>query len=128
MALVKTRMLFLVTTFICHHSCSEEETSNKGNIFSGLFPFVFNIFKRYRAQLQNETNSGLRDAPVAMEDSADSTEVKSSDQSVEGFVTDSEELPGDSESGDSEYPLKEGEPSRNSRLDLADENIEGIKF
>ncbi|KAL1216692.1 Protein ACCUMULATION AND REPLICATION OF CHLOROPLASTS 3 [Cardamine amara subsp. amara] len=114
----------LVTTFFIL-SCSEEETSKKGNIFSGLVPFVLNIFKRYRSQLQNETNSGLGDVPVAMEeDSVDSTDIKSSDQSVEGFETESEELLGDSESGDSEYPLKEEAPSRNSRLDLADENIE----
>lgn len=63
-----------------------------------------------------------------MEYSADSTDVKDSNQSVEGFEIDSEELLGVSENGDSEYPLKEGEKSRNSRLDLGDENIEGTKF
>ncbi|VVA95314.1 unnamed protein product [Arabis nemorensis] len=113
----------LVTTFFIL-SCSEEETSNKGSIFSGLFPFVLNIFKKYRSQLQNETNSGLGDAPAAMEDTTDSTDVKGSNQSVEGFEIDSKEPLGASENGDSEYPLKEGEPYRNSQLDLGDENIE----
>lgn len=61
-----------------------------------------------------------------MEDTAaDSTDVKSSNQSVEGFEIDSMEPLGVSENGDSEYPLKEGEPYRNSQLDLGDENIEG---
>ncbi|ESQ27648.1 hypothetical protein EUTSA_v10018185mg [Eutrema salsugineum] len=113
----------LVTTFFIL-SCSEEETSSKGNIFSGLFPFVLNIFKRYRSQLQNETNSGLGDAPVAVEDSADTTYVKSPSQSVEGFESDNEDILGVSENGDDEYPVKEGGPSRNSRLDLGDENLE----
>uniref|UniRef100_A0A1J3JNL6 Protein ACCUMULATION AND REPLICATION OF CHLOROPLASTS 3 n=1 Tax=Noccaea caerulescens TaxID=107243 RepID=A0A1J3JNL6_NOCCA len=114
----------LVTTFFIL-SCSEEEASSKGNIFSGLFPFVLNVFKRYRSQLQNETNSVLGDALAAMKDPADSaTDVKMSNQSVEGFEIDSEELLEISENGDNEYPLKEEEPSRNSRLELGDENIE----
>ena len=85
-----------------------------------------NIFKKYRSQLQKETSSGLGEAPVAMEDSADSSTVKISNQSVEGLEVDSEELVEVSESGgDSEYLVKEEEPSRNSRLGLGDENIEG---
>ncbi|KAF8097623.1 hypothetical protein N665_0285s0054 [Sinapis alba] len=107
----------LVTTFFIL-SCSEEETSSKGNIFPGLIPFVLNIFKKYRTQLQKETSSVLGDARVAMED------AKSSSQSVEGFEIDSEELPGVSENGDNEYLVKEEELSRNSPLDLGDENIE----
>ncbi|CAN8234719.1 unnamed protein product [Cochlearia groenlandica] len=114
----------LVTTFFSLR-CSLEETSSKGNIFSGLFPFVLNIFKRYRSQLQKETSSGLGDAPVAMEDSADYTDVKNPNQIVERFAIDSEEeVLGGSENGDSEYPVKEEEPPRNSRLGLGDENIE----
>ncbi|CAN7130328.1 unnamed protein product [Brassica rapa subsp. narinosa] len=113
----------LVTTFFI--LSSEEETSSKGNIFSGVLPFVVNIFKKYRSQLQKETSSGLGEAPVAMEDSADSSTVKISNQSVEGLEVDSEELVEVSESGgDSEYLVKEEEPSRNSRLGLGDENIE----
>lgn len=113
---------------MCHHSCSEEEASSKGNIFSGLFPFVLNVFKRYRSQLQDETKSVLGDALAAMKDPADSaTGVKMSNQSVEGFEIDSEELLEISENAGNEYPLKEEEPSRNSQLDLGDENIEGTK-
>ncbi|CAN7054562.1 hypothetical protein IGI04_028853 [Brassica rapa subsp. trilocularis] len=113
----------LVTTFFI--LSSEEEPSSKGNIFSGVFPFVLNIFKKYRSQLQKETSIGLGEAPVAMEDSADSSTVKISNQSVEGLEVDSEELVEVSESGgDSEYLVKEEEPSRNSRLGLGDENIE----
>ncbi|XP_010471599.1 PREDICTED: protein ACCUMULATION AND REPLICATION OF CHLOROPLASTS 3-like [Camelina sativa] len=112
-----------VTTFFILSS-PEEETSNKGNIFSGLVPFVLNFFTRYRSQLQKETNSGLREVPVSIKDIADSTDVKGSNQSVEGFQIDSEDLLEDSENSDSEYPLKEREPSRNSRLDPEDENIE----
>lgn len=107
----------LVTTFFIL-SCPEEEASSKGNIFSGLFPFVLNIFKKYRSQLQKETNIGLGEARVAMEDSADSSEMKTSNQRVE---VDSEEPLEVSESGDSD---REEEPSRNSRLGLGDENIE----
>jgi hypothetical protein len=105
------------------------ETSNKGNIFSGLVPFVLNIFTRYRSQLQKETNIGLGETPVSIKDSADSTDVKTSNQNIEEFEIDSEDLLEVSENGDdSEYPLKEGEPSRNSRLDLKDENVEGTKL
>ncbi|KAG2254289.1 hypothetical protein Bca52824_084425 [Brassica carinata] len=113
----------LVTTFFIL-SCSEEETSSKGNIFSGVFPFVLNFFKKYRSQLQKETSSGLGEAPVAMEDSAASSDVQVSNQRVEGFEIDSEELQEVSESGASEYLVKEEEPTRNSRLGLRDENIE----
>ncbi|CAH8355845.1 unnamed protein product [Eruca vesicaria subsp. sativa] len=113
----------LVTTFFIL-SCSEEETSSKGNIFSGVLPFVLNIFKKYRSQLQKETSSGLGEPLLAMKDSADSSDVKISNQSVEGFETDSEELLEAAESGDSEYLVGEEEPSRNSRLALGDENIE----
>ncbi|CAL9240708.1 unnamed protein product [Arabidopsis halleri] len=112
-----------VTTFFILSS-SEEETSNKGNIFSGLVPLVLNIFTRYRSQLQKETNSGIGETPVSIKDSADSTDVKSYNQNVEEFEIDSEDLLEVSGNGDSEYPLKEGEPSRNSRLVLEDENIE----
>lgn len=56
-----------------------------------------------------------------MEDSADSSEMKTSNQRVE---VDSEEPLEVSESGDSD---REEEPSRNSRLGLGDENIEGTK-
>ncbi|CAA7042701.1 unnamed protein product [Microthlaspi erraticum] len=104
----------LVTTFFIL-SCSEEEASSKGNIFSGLFPFVKNVFKRYRSQLQNETKSVLGDALAALKDPPDSTDVRISNQSVEGFVIDSEEPLEVSENGG---------PSRNSPLDLGDENIE----
>lgn len=109
-------------SLICHHSCPEEEASSKGNIFSGLFPFVLNILKKYRSQLQKETNIGLGETRIAMEDSADSSEVKTSNQRVEGVEVDSEEPLEVSESGDSD---REEEPSRNSRLGLGDENIEG---
>ncbi|KAH0875919.1 hypothetical protein HID58_073281 [Brassica napus] len=113
----------LVTTFFI--LSSEEETSSKGNIFSGVLPFVLNIFKKYRSQLQKETSSGLGEAPVAVENSAASSDVQVSNQSVEGFEIDSEELLEVSESGgDSEYLVREEEPSRNSRLALGDENIE----
>ena len=84
----------------------------KTTCFSGLIPFVLNIFEKYRSQLQKETSSGLGDVLVAIEDAADSTDVRSSSQSVEGLETDSEELPGVSvsENGDSEYlVVKEGE-------------------
>lgn len=110
----------LVTTFFIL-SCPEEEASSKGNIFSGLFPFVLNILKKYRSQLQKETNIGLGETRIAMEDSADSSEVKTSNQRVEGVEVDSEEPLEVSESGDSD---REEEPSRNSRLGLGDENIE----
>ena len=60
-----------------------------------------------------------------MEDSAASSDVQVSNQSVEGFEIDSKEVLEVSESGDSEYLVKEEEPSRNSRLGLGDENIEG---
>lgn len=113
----------LVTTFFIL-SCPEEETSSKRNIFSGVFPFVLNFFKKYHSQLQKETSSGLGEAPVAMEDSAASSDVQVSNQSDEGFEVDSEELLDVSESGDSEYLVKEEEPSRNNRLGLGDENIE----
>ncbi|KAG2242584.1 hypothetical protein Bca52824_095575 [Brassica carinata] len=93
----------------------EEETSSKGNIF--LVNIVHN---------QKETSSGLGEAPVAMEDSAASSDVQVSNQRVEGFEIDSEELQEVSESGASEYLVKEEEPTRNSRLGLRDENIEGI--
>ncbi|XP_009106157.1 protein ACCUMULATION AND REPLICATION OF CHLOROPLASTS 3 isoform X2 [Brassica rapa] len=112
----------LVTTFFI--LSSEEETSSKGNIFSGVLPFVVNIFKKYRSQLQKETSSGLGEALVTMEDSAASSDVQVSNQSVEGFEIDSKEVLEVSESGDSEYLVKEEEPSRNSRLGLGDENIE----
>ncbi|KAF2606601.1 hypothetical protein F2Q68_00046469 [Brassica cretica] len=113
----------LVTTFFI--LSSGEETSSKGNMFSGVFPFVLNIFKKYRSQLQKETSSVLGELPVAMEDSAESSDVQVSNQSVEGFEIDSEELLEVSESGgDSEYLVREEEPSRNSRLALGDENIE----
>ena len=63
-----------------------------------------------------------------MENSAASSDVQVSNQSVEGFEIDSEELLEVSESGgDSEYLVREEEPSRNSRLGLGDENIEGRK-
>ena len=63
-----------------------------------------------------------------MENSAASSDVQVSNQSVEGFEIDSEELLEVSESGgDSEYLVREEEPSRNSRLALGDENIEGTK-
>lgn len=84
-----------------------------------------NIFKKYRSQLQKETSSGLGEALVTMEDSAASSDVQVSNQSVEGFEIDSKEVLEVSESGDSEYLVKEEEPSRNSRLGLGDENIEG---
>ncbi|XP_013592727.1 PREDICTED: protein ACCUMULATION AND REPLICATION OF CHLOROPLASTS 3 [Brassica oleracea var. oleracea] len=113
----------LVTAFFI--LSSEEETSSKGNIFSGVLPFVVNIFKKYRSQLQKETSSGLGEAPVAVENSAASSGVQVSNQSVEGFEIDSEELLEVSESGgDSEYLVREEEPSRNSRLGLGDDNIE----
>ncbi|KAF8111446.1 hypothetical protein N665_0076s0415 [Sinapis alba] len=113
----------LVTTFFIL-SCPEEETSSKGNIFSGLFPFVLKIFKKYRSQLQKETISGLGEAPaVAIENSADSSDVEISNQRVEGFEVDSEELLKVSESSDIEL-VREEEPSRNSRLGLGDENLE----
>lgn len=66
--------------------------------------------------------------PVSIKDSADSTDVKNSNQSVEGFEIDSEDLLEVSENSESKYPLKESEPSRNSQLDLEDENIEGTEF
>ncbi|XP_023642832.1 protein ACCUMULATION AND REPLICATION OF CHLOROPLASTS 3 isoform X2 [Capsella rubella] len=112
-----------VTTFFIRSS-SEEETSNKGNIFSGLVPYVLNIFTRYRSQLQRETNSGLKEVPVSIKDSADPTDLKRSSQKVKGFEIDSEDLLEVSENSDSEYPLKEREPSIDSRLELEDENIE----
>ncbi|KFK41938.1 hypothetical protein AALP_AA2G191700 [Arabis alpina] len=113
----------LVTTFFIL-SCPEEESSSKGNIFSDLFPSVLSFFKKYRSQLQKETNSGLGDAPAAMEDTEDSTDVKTFNQSVERFEIDSKEPLGVSENGDSE----EGEPYRDIQLDLGDENIEGYQI
>ncbi|KAG2281786.1 hypothetical protein Bca52824_053006 [Brassica carinata] len=107
----------LVTIFFLL-SCSAEETSSKDNMFSGLIPFVLNIFEKYRSQLQKETSSGLGDVLVAIEDAADSTDVRSSSQSVEGLETDSEELPGVSvsENGDN-YGSIQREPIANWSMD-----------